>query len=58
MYEYEDERDMECLCKAVGVCETPGEGGQCEEEGEEVREGRIGSVVGFCSLFLHEVSPR
>lgn len=52
MPEDEDESDVQGLCDAVGVEEGPEEGGEGEEEGEEVGEGGVGTVVGFCGLFL------
>jgi hypothetical protein len=36
MHEYEDERDPQRLCEAVGVGEAPGYGCEEEEEGEQV----------------------
>ena len=43
---------MEGLEEAVGVGEAPEERGEEEGEREEVGEGGVGAVVGFCGLFL------
>ena len=56
MHEYEDERDVQCLYEAACVCEAPREGRQGKEEGEEVRKGRVRTVVGLGCLFLDSVS--
>jgi hypothetical protein len=40
------------LQDAVGVREAPEERGEEEEGAEEVGEGGVGAVVGFCGLFL------
>ena len=43
---------MERLGEAVGVCKAPGEGGEGEEEGEQIGKGRVRAVVCLCGLFL------
>lgn len=47
-----NEHYVEGLCETIGVCETPGEGGESKEEGEQICEGWVGSVVCLCCLFL------
>ena len=50
--EYEDERGVQRLRDAVGVGEAPGERCEGEQEREQVGEGGVWAVVGFCGLFL------
>ena len=53
MYEDEDECYAEDAREAVGVGEAPGDGGEEQEEGEEVGKGRVGSmpcILCFCRV--------
>lgn len=54
MAEDEDERDVQGLREAVGVCEAPCEGSEGEQQTEEICEGGVGAVVGFGGLFLYQ----
>lgn len=54
MYKDEYESDAEGLPEAIGVRETPCQGSQKQEEGEEVCKGRVGAVP--CILGFWEVS--
>lgn len=56
MHEYEDECYVQDLWDAACIGDSPGNGREGQEEGKEVSEGWVGAVVGFCCLFLLQLT--
>jgi hypothetical protein len=56
MAEYEYDGDLEDARGAVGVGQAPADGGEEEEEGQEVRKGGIRPVPCVLCLLLRRVS--